>query len=233
MMMPVMPNPKRASCFSIDALMSKADRGCDPSLLPRPAVVPCSSPQMCPCSSASSSPECHPLSARGQAAAAAAAAAGLTVGVRAPPPGMAAPGMSPTTPHPAFLHGANTVYPGGLPPGMDPATAAAAAAHPLFNNPAAASALMANGGALQHTLGFPPRGPHGAPHGIGGLGNPHMQHPGHQGFMGAPQPKDTVPFYSWLLSRHGNFLGQRFTGVCMLHPHPLRLPPPSSSSLYD
>ncbi|ELU15123.1 hypothetical protein CAPTEDRAFT_25827, partial [Capitella teleta] len=103
--------------------------------------------------------------------------------------------------------GANTVYPGGLPPGFDPT-------HPLFANPAM----------LAHPMAFPGASPRGFggghPHGIPGM---HPAAAGTHGPLGPAGGKDGAPFYSWLLARHGNFLGQRFSAYLFPFRKPKRI----------
>lgn len=168
-MIPSLTSNKKPSCFSIDSLISKADAARIP---PQPRA-PASPPSR-------ESPPSSPLDPLLQ---------GGPHGVG--PRGPLLPPCSIPAPHPALIHGANTVYPGGLPPGFDP----------LFGmNPAAL---------LSHPMQacFPG----GPPRGMPIPGGPHGQHPPpHAGMLG--QGKDSAPFYSWLLARHGNLLGQRFAG---------------------
>ena len=171
---------KRPSCFSIDSLISKTS---SPSSEKREVTSQKQphSPLAYHHRSPSSSPDV------------------LTPSVTRPPVSRAAPVPPPASlgaPHPALLHGANTVYPGGLPPGFDPN-------HPLFAcNPAMLHA---------HPMAFAGA----APRGFGAAHPPPMpgMHPAAAGAHGPLGPgKEGAPFYSWLLARHGNFLGQRFGG---------------------
>lgn len=171
---------KRPSCFSIDSLISKSDK--------REALVrPSGHSPPHPYRSPSSSPDVPPLPPRGHNPP-------VSRGAPVPPP------ASLGAPHPALLHGANTVYPGGLPPGFDPT-------HPLFANPAM----------LAHPMAFPGASPRGFggghPHSIPGM---HPAAAGAHGPLGPAGGKDGAPFYSWLLARHGNFLGQRFSGTILI-----------------
>ncbi len=211
-MMPVLPNPKRSTGFSIDSLMSKDRRGSPKPApentrhspapgrsqsLPQSVSLPSSRPGTI---EQGTQPHCtpsHPLAVH------------PSQGV----PPRAGPGVLGhlyNPPHPAFINGAvpaqhHVFSPetSMLPPhaGLDPATLA----HLLPNGHPGPAALFGGGlGAATPAAGLPGLGGHGLPShpGLPPL-NPHL--------LGLTQ-KDNFPFYTWLLSRHGGMINRGLTG---------------------